>query len=381
MTNILVTDANYKHTLGIVRALGGVGLNPYVLSFKKYSLAGLSRYSKGQVILKSNYELKEIIDELKRLNIDLIMPVGTNSFKKLTPWKYALAEHGINMVCVNNELLEKAFSKVETYRHAQNVGVPIPNTIYPKKIEEVGDIAEYIEYPCVIKGLYEVGGNIVDYAKSKQELVVNYIELCKRYNIGQVDGLPMIQEYIPGSGCAFFAVYDNGKCGITFQHKRIREYPVTGGSSVCAESYTNELVESYGRKLLDSLEWHGVAMVEFKLNKKSEPILMEINPKFWGSTDLALESGVNFPKAVVDIHEKKPVTFSRVYEYPSKYHWPLQGDLMHGLEKPSNLVGIIKDFVNPNVKSNIWIKDPFPTTYMMAEFIVEIFRKYILGRR
>ena len=29
---VLVTDSNYKHTLGIIRALGKVGIDVYVLS-------------------------------------------------------------------------------------------------------------------------------------------------------------------------------------------------------------------------------------------------------------------------------------------------------------------------------------------------------------
>ena len=380
MNNVIITDASYKHTLGIVRALGKVGINPFVVSHKKYSLSGLSKYAKGEVILKKDYSEFEFIDALKELNIDLVILVGTDSFKKIVPWKKRLLARGINIITVDYEKLNFAFNKMDVYEYAKNIGVPTARTIYPKTIDEVVRLANNIDYPCVIKGLYEVGGNIVDYAYSKNDLVEKYAKLCRKYGIREDSGLPMLQEYITGSGCAFFAVYNNGKCGLTFQHKRIREYPVSGGASVCAESYKNDLVGKYGRALLDALNWHGVAMVEFKLNKENLPILMEINPKFWGSTDLALEAGVNFPKALVDIHNGVSVECSNEYKFPFKYHWPLHGDFLHAIDRVKNLPQVLVDLIDPRVKSNIWLSDFKPTFSMLISFIKNLLLRFIWRR-
>ena len=79
----------------------------------------------------------------------------------------------------------------------------------------------------------------------------------------------MIQEYIQGSGYGFFAIYENGNLKEFFMHKRIRENPITGGSSVCAKSIYEPKLFRYGKDLLDKLNWHGVAMVEFKKDSKS----------------------------------------------------------------------------------------------------------------
>ncbi len=43
-----------------------------------------------------------------------------------------------------------------------------------------------------------------------------------------------------------------------------------------------------------------MALVEFKRDNEGIYKLLEINPKFWGSLDLAIASGVNFPKLIVD---------------------------------------------------------------------------------
>jgi predicted ATP-grasp superfamily ATP-dependent carboligase len=79
-------------------------------------------------------------------------------------------------------------------------------------------------------------------------------------------------------------------------HRRLRETPPSGGPSSCAVSIFENDLKSAGIKLLDHLQWHGVAMAEFKRDAKSSQLyLLEINPKFWGSLDLALDSGVDFP--------------------------------------------------------------------------------------
>ena len=49
-------------------------------------------------------------------------------------------------------------------------------------------------------------------------------------------------------------------------------------------------------QLLETVQWRGVAMVEWKMDLRTgKPMLMEINRRFWGSLELAVRSGVDFP--------------------------------------------------------------------------------------
>jgi len=55
-------------------------------------------------------------------------------------------------------------------------------------------------------------------------------------------------------------------------------------------------LKEYSERLLKALNWQGIAMVEFKQDRKSGRfMLMEINGRFWGSLQLAIDAGVNFP--------------------------------------------------------------------------------------
>jgi predicted ATP-grasp superfamily ATP-dependent carboligase len=86
-----------------------------------------------------------------------------------------------------------------------------------------------------------------------------------------------------------------------FGHRRIREKPPSGGVSVLRESVpVSPLARAFTGKLLDHLKWHGVAMVEFKVDDRDGvPKLMEINGRFWGSLQLAIDAGVDFPEILL----------------------------------------------------------------------------------
>lgn len=81
-------------------------------------------------------------------------------------------------------------------------------------------------------------------------------------------------------------------------HRRIREVPP---SSAAESTYNSELLK-LGRKILELLNWHGVAMVEFRRDSATgEFKLIEINPKFWGTLDLAIAAEIDFPHLAVQM--------------------------------------------------------------------------------
>ena len=124
----------------------------------------------------------------------------------------------------------------------------------------------------------------------------------------------MAQTCIEGEGQGVFALYDHGKPVAFFAHRRLRERPPWGGVSVLSESAEPDpLLQAHARTLLDDAGWHGVAMVEFKVGRDGTPYLMEINTRFWGSLQLAIDAGVDFPALLLEItrgHQPTPPTLT-----------------------------------------------------------------------
>ena len=89
----------------------------------------------------------------------------------------------------------------------------------------------------------------------------------------------LLQEFIPGHGEGIFLLAHRGRSLIRFAHRRLREKPPTGGVSVVSESIAidPELL-AQSERLLEELNWTGVAMIEFRRAPNGRATLMEINP-------------------------------------------------------------------------------------------------------
>jgi protein-tyrosine-phosphatase len=109
-------------------------------------------------------------------------------------------------------------------------------------------------------------------------------------------GKVLVQENFIGTCVGVEVLAKRGELLVAFQHVRIHE-PLMGGGSSYRKSVPiqPELLDAV-RKLVKILNYTGVAMVEFKVNfETGDWVLIEINGRFWGSLPLAVSAGVNFP--------------------------------------------------------------------------------------
>jgi predicted ATP-grasp superfamily ATP-dependent carboligase len=181
---------------------------------------------------------------------------------------------------------------------AQRLNVAIPETHFVEGAGAVDDVLPRLKFPAVLKpyrSRIPFNGrwitSCVQYAHSAQELkeTVARHEYLSRHPF-------LIQEYIAGQGQGIFALYDHGTPLAFFAHRRLREKPPTGGESVLSESIPVDPGQrAMAHSVLQSVGWHGVAMVEFKVTADGKPYLIEVNGRFWGSLQLAIDAGVDFP--------------------------------------------------------------------------------------
>jgi predicted ATP-grasp superfamily ATP-dependent carboligase len=359
---VLISDEHYKHTLGIVRHLGKKGLHIDVVANSKNSLVCRSRFCR-EVIPSPGASVEALTDTLlravRRTRYDIVLPVSYPITLALATRQKEFAA----FTCVEiaaKEAIELAANKVKITALAINCDVPVPRTITSAEFEKR---SSELTFPVVIKPQKETPGRPpVRYARSAEQL--SFMLQANRPDppTDQRDHL-LIQEFIPGFGCGFFATYQKGICKRVFMHRRVREYPASGGVSSCAESFYDAKLEAYGRRMLDTLEWHGVAMVEFRRDSRDgEYKLIEINPKFWGSLDLALAAGADFPGDLCRMALGQTLAFTDEYNRRLRFQWPLSGhgDMFHLWTRPQSIFSVVRDFLDPRVESNLWLSDPAP---------------------
>lgn len=310
--NVLLTDANKRTALYALRSLGqrGVVVTAAESNTVKKPIGFYSKYCKYKIFTphpEDELYIKVLLGLAKKF--DVLMPISTDS---MLPISKHLDEFNAvtNVPIPSFESLEIAEDKKKTLEFAQKNGVSIPKTFIPANENELKALSKKLNYPVVIKIRRGSGAKGVVYANSPSDLIHKYRSLqC-------IDDHPLVQEYIKGRGYGVFALFNkNSKVRASFVHKRIREYPITGGQSTFCESVEDAEILNCGLKLLEKLNWYGLAMVEFKLDERdNKPKLMEINPRFWGSMPLAIASGVDFPyllyKLAID-GDIEPVTSYR----------------------------------------------------------------------
>lgn len=302
---ILVTDGHNRAALAITRSLGRAGHEVIVGERTVRSLAQSSRFCSRSVVYpdpvsQSDAFIDFLTTKASVLEVEAVIPVSD-----ITTLLVAGSRHRFEPSCAVPvapiDIIERAGDKVDMVRTALRLGVPAPTSIVIESADERPPID--LPYPVVVKPARSRVRTVsgwqscsVSYAASRGEL---WNDLVSR----PAHEFPvMVQERIVGPGTGVFAYYHQGRPVALFSHRRLRERPPWGGVSVLAESVEMcPQARAYATRLLEEIGWQGVAMVEFKRDLRDGlPKLMEINGRFWGSLQLAIDAGVDFPRLLVE---------------------------------------------------------------------------------
>ena len=357
---VLITDASMRIALCVIRSLGKKGVKIIAIESKDVPLSEnigfKSKYIYKKYIISSKKNKKQYLDDIIRISkkCDCLIPIHFQTIELISQ-NINLFKH-IKTLIPNSEKLETSNNTYKLLKLAQKISVPIPKTYFIDDLEQIENILPEIKFPIIIKVRKEE--NILP---NKRHIIVykkeNFIDSYKELH--SIQKYPIIQEYIKGKGVGFFALYNkNSQTKALFCHERLREYPITGGpSTLCKSIYDKELIK-YGEKILDKLKWQGVAMVEFKQEYSTgEYKLMEINPRFWGSLPLAIESGVNFPYLLYKLINDENFNSIKKYKNGVKLRF-LVTDSISALSHLRNkhfkqFFYFVRDLFNPKIKEGV----------------------------
>ena len=303
---VLVTDGEERAALAVVRSLGRAGHVVYVGSTGGGSLAGASRFCTSETAmpdpLTRSADFVDAVEQLvARLGVEVLCPITEASLLALLPARERLGSARI------------PFPDADTFRHisdkcsvldaAKTLGMKVPGQVKLAAPHERAklDMAA-LPFPLVLKP----SRSVVEAGERRMKLGVAYAANREELDaqLGQFTDAAyplLLQQRIVGPGAGIFVLLWDDEILAVFAHRRIREKPPSGGVSVYRESVHPEPeFVAQATTLLRQMRWQGVAMVEFKRDAKTgTPYLMEINGRFWGSLQLAVDAGVDFPALLV----------------------------------------------------------------------------------
>jgi predicted ATP-grasp superfamily ATP-dependent carboligase/CelD/BcsL family acetyltransferase involved in cellulose biosynthesis len=323
---IFVTDGENRAALAVTRSLGRAGHQVVVGEKHPGALAQTSRYCTDRVFYPDpTSSSDEFVDHLVRTvverRVDVLIPVAD-----ITTFLVTRHRDRFGASCAipfaSADAVERAANKVDVVQTAMRLGVPVPRSVVVSTPDDFS-ISD-LDFPVVIKPWRSRVRTASGWAATGVSYVADVEELRRDLSARPAYEFPvLLQQRIVGPGIGIFACYHEGRRTAIFSHRRIRERPPWGGVSVLSESTVLcPRAADYATRLLDELGWHGVAMVEFKQDSRDQtPTLMEINGRFWGSLQLAVDASVDFPAMLVEGASGRPMEPQVPYRVGVRNRW------------------------------------------------------------
>jgi predicted ATP-grasp superfamily ATP-dependent carboligase len=292
---------------------------------------------------------------------DVLLPLSDETTLPIVQHGDAFLAH-VRMAVPPYEILARAYDKSSLLELAQSLGIAIPQTFRPESLVELNEIADVIVYPCVFKlrrGAAAVG---LAFPRNRDELLRCYRDLDGSASLVYDWARPLVQEFIPGEVHDVCLLFRHGEPRAALTQRRLLTYPPSGGLGIYNETTNNPVVREQAIELLRHLRWHGPAQVEFKVDARDgTPKLMEINGRFWGTLDLAIRAGVDFPYLACRLAIDGDIEPVYNYQVGLRYRWPIPYGWLYAQGQPGRW-SAFWDFIryDPRARSDIWLTDLWP---------------------
>jgi predicted ATP-grasp superfamily ATP-dependent carboligase len=336
----LVTDGLWRKSVSVVRSLGKAGFDVHVMGDSVFTTGFWSRFTRGRIrapLASTDPDAfgRALVAALESLQRDgdkpVLFPMEDASLMWVSRHRDLIAPL-CHCLLPPHHAIVIAQDKGATVRHAREAGLPCPASHEPASFEEFWPIVERLAPGTfVVKPRSGAGSAGIRYGERGTR--AEWFSHWERF------GPLLVQDRVPreGAGLGVSLLFDReSRCVAAFAHERLRQYPVSGGPSTDRRSrHDPDLVEQSIR-LLRQLDWQGIAMVEWKRDPRDGvPKLMEINPRFWGSLELAVRAGVDFPLlfARAARGERLPGG-SPSYEAGVRLRWMMPGEVLRFFHDP-----------------------------------------------
>jgi len=300
----------------------------------------------------------------------LILPVGFIDVAILSQHRTQLP-HGAILLAPEIDSLERAADKATLDSLCQNAGVRYPQTV-PINDKSWEHAMEIVGLPLVVK-------STTDEACPEYAFTKNQLQRIVKARKG-----PLIaQEFVSGWGTGYFAIAHNGHIVAEYAHRRIVEEQPSGGPSLVACLSLDPHVVQLGRQIVTVLKWTGILMAEFRRQEESgEYYLLEINPKFWGSLELATSWGIDFPRLFIEAslaEDARPQAEKRVQFTSSRirgcFSWLLPGLTSYLRVNPKVWFRMLWHAMQRNNHTDIHLSDPAELVFGFSTRLINAFRR------
>lgn len=385
----LILDAQYCHALCAVRSLGRRGALVDVASHKPHAQSFSSRYRHEKLQCpdpnrnRAAY-VQWLIETLKRGHYDVTMCFEEATADILSDYRDTVL-HYTGCPMPEREAYLTASRKDRATQLARRLGVAIPATHELQNFEALEALSQQLTFPVVVKGVASSGSQQVAIAENAAEMGHHVRRIAQLRNNPDLP-LPVIQEFIPGSGYGITALMRQGKVVASFGHRRIAEHDISSGvgfahGATGAESVDEPDMRQAALTMLEELKWNGIAMVEFRRHRDTGLFyFIEINPRFVGSLELVVAAGIDLPWLFAQQASEQPVVGPTRYRVGLKYRWLISKNVANAFENPIGYWRGVLASLLPGSRTDLCLRDPGPHLSHLRNAVWWI-REHLRGTR
>lgn len=303
--SVIVFGGDHHNTLGVIRALGKSGVPFSVLIHDTRAGNPLiccrySRYIQKNLAVVSNNET-EILQYFQKHSLDgqKIPVITTSDFAAyVIDNNYESLSVHYHLPSVQNTggNICKYMDKFEQKKLAEQYDIPMAKTWVVHPNDNLVSSKSDVIFPCICKPVVSAEGSKSDIRVANTlDEYVSLMQLFaeKEYDVILVQEFLDIEYEILVAGCRT----KNSKESISHAFKKIRRYPVKGGST----SYGVSIVDSNELEkidnivsILDKMDYNGFFDIEI-FRVENHYLLNEINFRNSGSACVLTQNNVNLP--------------------------------------------------------------------------------------
>jgi D-aspartate ligase len=298
--------------------------------------------------------ISNINNEVNKYDFDIIMPVDDYGIKTAIKYKNLLLKPEKLVLFSKSDDYFKADDKGLLAKHLNKFLIPTPKSF----LIESGNSLENkpdVKLPVLAKPTLGFGGGkgIIKFT--------NFEDLSSYFKENKFEYDFLVEEYIEG--------YDLG-CNVLCKNGKILAYTMQKGNlwsnkpyspQIGLEFFYNHQLYNQIEKLMQSLNWNGVANIDIRFDVKTKQFLiLEINPRFWETTEASEAAGVNFPYlyCLTSLNIDFEVPKYKKIEYLN-----LLG--LNATIKANKFFIFKFKFLFNNTTLKYYVKDPLPLLYVL----------------
>lgn len=295
---VLLTNGEQRSALAVARSLHARGIEVIAMVPGDGGYAARSRAVREVVHApRADADPRGFLDAVQaivqRRGVGLVVPISDEDLLALDAARASLRH--VQLAMASSESLRLVLDKRANLDLAALNGLPVPRDFRLQHRSQVPDMIAALGWPIVMKRpgspldpRVPQFGFRVQLLHDRAQLERAIDEFCPE------PPFPLFQEFVGGEAFNLVCMAIRGEIVAIHQYQSLRTHQ---GCGVLRRTVAPDvLLEAHARRVLRALDWDGVAHVGFFSDPKTgRSGYMEVNGRFWGSTQVSVDAGWDFP--------------------------------------------------------------------------------------